>query len=102
MEPRSEVFVSGTEAGTSGHEPPEAGDSYGCDADEFSILGPIEVATTDGPLEIGGPRERAALAVLVAWAGQVVSPERLAGALWGDDPPRSGGKVVQNVVLRLR
>jgi DNA-binding SARP family transcriptional activator len=26
----------------------------------------------------------------------------LAGALWGDDPPRSSGKVVQNVVLRLR
>jgi hypothetical protein len=66
MEPRSEVALTGTETGTADHEPPETGESYGYQADEFSILGPIEVVTVDGPLDIGGPRERAALAVLVA------------------------------------
>ena len=71
-------------------------------ADKFSILGPIEVVTADGPLKMSGPKERAALAVLVAWAGRVVSAERLTEAVWGDDPPRSSGKVVQNLVLRLR
>src|SRR5829696_10371431 len=69
---------------------------------EFSILGPIEVVTADGPLKMSGPKERAVLAVLVAWAGRVVSAERLTEAVWGDDPPRSSGKVVQNLVLRLR
>ena len=83
-------------------EPAAASESYGCAADEFSILGPIEVVSADGPLEISGPKERAALAVLVAWAGRAVSAERMADALWSDDPPRSSSKVVQNVVLRLR
>ena len=75
---------------------------YRPDANEFSILGPIEVAAPDGPVEVSGPKERAALAVLVAWAGEVMSTERLAEALWGDEPPRSSGKIVQNLVLHLR
>src|SRR5262245_48018500 len=104
MDTRREVAPGRTETGSDDRST-EAGRSYGGGADgadEFSILGPIEVVTPDGPLEIGGPRERAALAVLVWWAGQVVSAERLAEALWGDSPPRSSGKVVQNLVLRLR
>jgi WD40 repeat protein/class 3 adenylate cyclase len=40
--------------------------------------------------------------VLAAHAGDVVSSERVAEALWGDRPPRSAGKLVQNLVLRLR
>lgn len=32
----------------------------------------------------------------------MISAERLADALWGDHPPRSAGKLVQNLVLRLR
>ena len=38
----------------------------------------------------------------MALSGQVLSTERLTEALWGEDPPRSSGKVVQNLVLRLR
>jgi WD40 repeat protein/class 3 adenylate cyclase len=51
---------------------------------------------------VGGPKECAVLAVLAAYAGDVVSAERLTEALWGDRPPRSAGKLIQNLVLRLR
>jgi len=68
----------------------------------FSILGPLKVTVAGTEVEVAGPRERAALAVLVAQAGEPVSVERIADALWGDDQPRSSGKAVQNLVLRLR
>ena len=53
-------------------------------------------------LPITGRNERIVLAVLAAWEGDVVSADRLIDALWGDQPPRSATKVVQNLVLRLR
>ena len=34
--------------------------------------------------------------------GEVVSAGRLIDAVWGDEPPRSAGKTLQNYVLRLR
>ena len=69
---------------------------------EFSVLGPLEAATDDGSVRIGGRKDRVVLAVLVAWAGQVVSTDRLTDAVWGDRPPRSSLKLLQNVVVRLR
>ena len=65
-------------------------------------LGPIEVAGPDGPLPVAAAKERAALSVLAAWPGAVISSDRLAEALWGDHPPPSSPKSVQNLVLRLR
>src|SRR5436190_23393503 len=69
---------------------------------EVSILGPIAVTIGGLAVEVSGPKERAVLAVLAASSGDTVSTERVADALWGEDPPRSSGKVVQNLVLRLR
>jgi DNA-binding SARP family transcriptional activator/WD40 repeat protein len=66
------------------------------------VLGSLEVEGHDGSLEVGGPKERAALAVLAAHVDEVVSGELLIDALWGDQPPRSAAKLVQNLVLRLR
>jgi len=69
---------------------------------EYSVLGPLEVAGPDGVLPITGRNERIVLAALVGWAGDVVSSDRLAEALWGEEPPRSSMKVIQNLVMRLR
>src|SRR5687767_5146513 len=69
---------------------------------EYSVLGPLEVAGPDGVLPITGRNERIDLAALVGWAGEVVSSDRLIEALWGEEPPRSGVKVIQNLVMRLR
>jgi DNA-binding SARP family transcriptional activator len=60
-----------------------------------------------GPLSVDGgasmrPRTRTVLAALGVERGEVVSPERLAQAVWGDDPPTSWPKQVQICVWDLR
>jgi DNA-binding SARP family transcriptional activator len=45
---------------------------------------------------------RRVLATLALTAGEVVDPERLADAVWGEDVPSSARKVVQNHVRALR
>ena len=51
---------------------------------------------------MGGPKERVVLAALCAWPGEVLSNDRLTDALWGDDPPKTSAKLIQNLVLHLR
>jgi WD40 repeat protein/DNA-binding SARP family transcriptional activator len=65
----------------------------------ISVLGPLNV---DGDSSSLGPRDRVVLEVLALRAGDVVSAERLADAMWGDVPPPTWNKVVQGCVSRLR
>ena len=69
---------------------------------EYRVLGPLEVGGPDGRIGLEGRRERAVLTALALSRGDVVSTERLLDAVWGDAPPRSAAKTVQNHVLRLR
>jgi DNA-binding SARP family transcriptional activator len=70
---------------------------------QFRILGPLEVLDDQGrPLALGGPKQRALLAVLLLDAGAVVSAERLVDELWGDAPPGSARSVLQVYVANLR
>ncbi|MEU8403453.1 BTAD domain-containing putative transcriptional regulator [Nonomuraea sp. NPDC048892] len=69
---------------------------------EFGILGPLTVWRENKQLDLGTPKARVLLAVLLCRAGTIVSEDQLAGALWGDDPPRSATKNVQTYVHRLR
>ena len=60
-----------------------------------------------GPLRVDSgasmrPRTRTVLAALAVERGEVVSPDRLAQAVWGDDPPSSWPKQVQICVWDLR
>jgi DNA-binding SARP family transcriptional activator len=50
---------------------------------DFRILGPLEVHMDDGPLRLGGTKQRSLLALLLLNANQVVSNDRLIDALWG-------------------
>ena len=69
---------------------------------EFRLLGPLE-ARNDGVLvELGGPKQRAVLAVLLLDAGRTVSTDRLVDALWGEHPPRTAPTSLQNFVSQLR
>jgi DNA-binding SARP family transcriptional activator len=67
----------------------------------IGILGPVELAG-DGPARLGGAMERCLLAALAVHRGEAVSAAALVDALWGDDPPRTAGKTLQNYVLRVR
>jgi DNA-binding SARP family transcriptional activator/ABC-type branched-subunit amino acid transport system substrate-binding protein/DNA-binding beta-propeller fold protein YncE len=71
-------------------------------ATEFRILGPLEVSDEGREIDIGGPRQRALLAVLLLHGNEVVSRDRLIDELWGDAPPTAAVKTLQAHVSRLR
>ena len=54
---------------------------------EFLILGPLEVRSEEGPIGLGGRRQRALLAALLLRAGRVVPTEQLVDELYGANPP---------------
>ena len=54
---------------------------------DFQILGPLEVRSERGAVALEGLKPRAVLAVLLLHAGEAVSAERLALALWGEEAP---------------
>jgi WD40 repeat protein/DNA-binding SARP family transcriptional activator len=68
----------------------------------FGVLGPLEVSGQDGPLSLGGPKQRIVLAHLVLGANTVVSAERLIDALWSADLPEDPRSTLQVYVSRLR
>jgi len=69
---------------------------------EYRILGPVEVLGGEGPLPLGGQKQRALLALLLLGEGRVVSTDRLLDALWGEHPPRTATTSLQNLVSGLR
>src|SRR4051794_35681744 len=69
---------------------------------EFRILGPLEVCAANGPLPLGGPKQRALLAILLAHANEVVSSDGLIEELWGGQPPETAPKTLQMHVSGLR
>ena len=69
---------------------------------EFRVLGSLEVAVDGRPLPLGGPAQRALLALLLLHANEVVSSDRLLDELWADGPPASGATALQVRVSQLR
>lgn len=69
---------------------------------DYRILGPLEAWAGDRRLSLGGPRQRALLAILLLHAGEVVSTDRLIDELWGDRPPATAPNTVQVYVSQLR
>ena len=69
---------------------------------EFRILGPLEVVDRGQPLELGGSRQRALLALLLTRTNEVVSTDRLIDELWGARPPKTAANALQYHVSRLR
>ncbi len=68
----------------------------------IGVLGQL-VATREGTgLELGGPRQRAVLALLVLARGDVVPADRMVDALWGDATPPSATSALQAYVSHLR
>jgi DNA-binding SARP family transcriptional activator len=69
---------------------------------EFGILGPLEVRRSGRAVPLGGPRQRAVLALLLLEANRVVSMDRLAEDVWGGDPPQGWARTLQTYVFHLR
>jgi DNA-binding SARP family transcriptional activator/tetratricopeptide (TPR) repeat protein len=69
---------------------------------DFRILGPVEVLSDGGALDLGGQKQRAVLALLLVEANRVVSSDRLIDALWEEEPPGTALKALQVYVSQLR
>ena len=69
---------------------------------EYRILGPLEVVRDGRALALGGPKQRATLAILLLSANRVVSIERFADDLYAGQPPVTAVTQVQRQVSDLR
>jgi WD40 repeat protein/DNA-binding SARP family transcriptional activator len=69
---------------------------------QIRVLGHLEASVDDRPVAVGGAKQRAVLAMLGLEANRAVSADRLIEGLWGEEPPQSAAKMVQNYVWRLR
>jgi DNA-binding SARP family transcriptional activator len=69
---------------------------------EFLVLGPLEARVDGRALPLGGPKQRALLALLVLNRNEVVSRDRLIDSLWGERAPESAQRSLDTYVSRLR
>jgi DNA-binding SARP family transcriptional activator len=69
---------------------------------DYRILGPLEAFDGERALSLGGTRQRAVLALLLLHANEALSRDLIIDRLWGESPPPTAAKVLQNCVSALR
>jgi YVTN family beta-propeller protein len=69
---------------------------------EFALLGPLEVSDGVRLLRLGGPKQRAVLAMLLLDANRPVPKHRLVDGVWGDRAPASAEEALDTYLSRLR
>ncbi|MBV2353936.1 winged helix-turn-helix domain-containing protein [Streptomyces sp. J2-1] len=68
----------------------------------FTLLGPVRAWRGETELELGPPKQRSLLALLLAHAGNPVTTSEIVDVLWGEDPPDTAVNVIQRHVGALR
>ncbi|MFK7919525.1 MAG: BTAD domain-containing putative transcriptional regulator, partial [Ilumatobacter sp.] len=74
----------------------------GNDTYEVQVLGRLIAHRARIVIDVGGPKPRLLLALLVANLGEVVSMDALIDGLWGDEPPATARKAVHVNVSNVR
>jgi YVTN family beta-propeller protein len=69
---------------------------------DYRILGPLEVSADGRMIQIGGPKLRALLVILLLRANQFVPRDVLVHDLWGEHPPAGAQGSLEVYVSRLR
>ncbi len=69
---------------------------------DYRILGPLQALDSERPLALGGVRQRAVLALLLLHRNEAVNRDLLVDELWGEQPPPTAAKVLQNCISALR
>jgi DNA-binding SARP family transcriptional activator len=69
---------------------------------QFRLLGPLEAHDGERRVELGRPKQRVLLAVMLVHANHVVSLDRLIEELWGSEPPPQAAASLQTYVSNLR
>ncbi|MDX3854577.1 AfsR/SARP family transcriptional regulator [Streptomyces sp. AK02-01A] len=68
----------------------------------FTVLGPVRAWRQGTELDLGPPKRRALLALLLTQPGRPVAMHEIVDVLWGQDPPGSAVNVVHRHVGALR
>ena len=66
------------------------------------MLGPLGVTADGSPVSLGGPKQRAVLAILVLNANEAVSRDRIVDGVWGERPPDNPREALDTYISRLR
>ena len=69
---------------------------------EFRLLGSLEMLRGGEQVELGPPKQRAVLALLLLHANRVVPTQRLIDELWGETPPETARAALQGYIAGLR
>ena len=69
---------------------------------EFRALGPVEAVVGGRPVELGAPKQRTLLTLLISRIGQPVSVDTILEELWAGMPPPSAVTSLQAYVANLR
>ena len=69
---------------------------------DYRLLGPFEVALDGHALDVGGPKQRALLAILLLHANQAIHRDLLIDQLWAERPPAGADHAVGVYIWRLR
>ena len=69
---------------------------------DYRILGPLEALDGERRLPLGGARLRSVLALLLLHGNKALSRDVIVDQLWGDEPPATAAKVLQNCISALR
>ncbi|MET7403168.1 BTAD domain-containing putative transcriptional regulator [Dactylosporangium sp. NPDC005572] len=69
---------------------------------DVRVLGPLELRRDDVVLDLGTPKQRTVLALLVVHANRTVTPARLVEEVWPVTAPNSAGANVTTYLSRLR
>ncbi|NBH07640.1 BTAD domain-containing putative transcriptional regulator, partial [Amycolatopsis sp. SID8362] len=83
-------------------DPSETRAAQGPAGPEFRVLGAFEVRLRGRPLDLGGPRIRTLLALLIANAGRVTGVDTMADALWDVDATPGTPRTVRTYMSRVR
>jgi DNA-binding SARP family transcriptional activator len=69
---------------------------------EYRILGPLEAFDDERALSLGGSRQRSVLALLLLRSNEALTRDVIIDGLWGERPPPTAAKVLQNCISALR
>jgi DNA-binding SARP family transcriptional activator len=69
---------------------------------DYRILGPLEALDGERRLPLGGTRQRSVLALLLLHGNEALTRDVIIDQLWGEEPPATAAKVLQNCISALR
>src|SRR5438067_13907235 len=69
---------------------------------DYRVLRPLAALDAERRLPLGGARQRSVLALLLLPGNEALTRDVIIDQLWGEEPPATAAKVLQNCISALR